>query len=213
MIKVSDQVRKLVQGNPWLQFGLSHRLFNLTQITSYLRPLLESQTKKELKDGAILMNLSRIQNNLSQQKKLISPIKVRGINIVSNLIIVSCHKNFSYHQKINNIYNQIQEQGSYINFTESSQEITIITEPEYLNLIKEALSEGIKDIQTGINGVIIKLSNEHMKQTGVLYSILQAITLQNINVSEICSTFTELVVYIKEKDTQLAFDTILHSFS
>ena len=46
-----------------------------------------------------------------------------------------------------------------------------------------------------------------------LYYILQQTTLQNINIIEISSTFTEIVLYVEEQDTKLTFDTVYESFS
>ncbi len=42
--------------------------------------------------------------------------------------------------------------------------------------------------------------------------LLQRVALQNVNLIEISSTYTEIVFYVAEKDTRIVFDTLFHSF-
>ena len=46
----------------------------------------------------------------------------------------------------------------------------------------------------------------------MLYMLLQRVTLQNVNLIEIISTYTEIVFYVDERDTQTVFDTLFQSF-
>ena len=60
MIKISDAVREILDGSTFLQFGLHHKLINLSQLARFLHPLVEARTKKEVQRSAIHMALSRI---------------------------------------------------------------------------------------------------------------------------------------------------------
>ena len=46
----------------------------------------------------------------------------------------------------------------------------------------------------------------------MLYMLLQRVALQNVNLIEITSTYTEIVFYIDQRDTQTVFDTFFESF-
>jgi len=41
---------------------------------------------------------------------------------------------------------------------------------------------------------------------------LQRVALQNVNLIEISSTYTEIVFFIAEEDTRIVFDTLFQSF-
>jgi len=79
--------------------------------------------------------------------------------------------------------------------------------------MKEELLTTIPKFKSpNISGVSIKFNEKYSEIPGLLYYIIQQITLQNINIIEISSTFTELIIYVEKKDTRLAFDTIYNRF-
>jgi aspartokinase len=58
----------------------------------------------------------------------------------------------------------------------------------------------------------VRFNAKYLEVPGLLYKILEQIALQGVNVIEIASTSTELIVYINESDVRIAFDTLLRAF-
>jgi len=213
MIKISDSIQEIIQGNSLLQFGFANRLFNLSQMAEYLKPLIEVRTKKEVKKTAILMSLSRFQRNYSRVAPNINEMKVENITIFSNLCSFTFFKNAETHKSINNLYNSIQKRNAYITISEGMNEITVILDKLCEDLLEKEIKEKPKYINKDLSGLGVKFSENYTDVRGFLHSILQQITMQGINIVEISSTFTEFIIYIEKKDVKRAFDTILTRFS
>ncbi|MBP9718093.1 hypothetical protein KBD59_02235 [Candidatus Gracilibacteria bacterium] len=200
MIKTSNEVRTLVSDNQFLRWGLSHRLFNLSQLAEYIKPLLEARTKKTLQTGAIVMNLSRMQKLVSKYALKKHTYHVGNINVYSNLRIMTFRKDPEVRHNFGN---------SYLSITEGVHEVTVIVEAAN----REQFLKNVKPKKefSDVAAVSIQFSAQHSETPGFLHFLLQLLTLQNINILEVSSTFTEIVFYMHSKDVKLAFDTFYSS--
>jgi aspartokinase len=67
-------------------------------------------------------------------------------------------------------------------------------------------------VNQDIASVGVKFHEKFIEVPGLLYMILQVVTMQHINIVELASTATEVIIYIDQKDIYLAFDAILSKF-
>jgi aspartokinase len=211
MIKISEAIREIIEGNPLFQWGLSHKLINLSQLARQILPMLEARTKKSIKESAILMNLSRLQGRYKKFPFQNQKYKTEKINVNSNLAIFSFSKTQEIHQKINTIYNTVYEAEGFMTISEGTTEITVIVDRGFEKETSILRGMKPKDEHFDISAVGVKIPIEHLDIPGFLYMAIQQLTLQNINIVEISSTCTELIFYIKETDTKLAFETIYNN--
>ncbi|MCB1808441.1 MAG: hypothetical protein KDJ99_25805, partial [Candidatus Competibacteraceae bacterium] len=58
----------------------------------------------------------------------------------------------------------------------------------------------------------VQFGTHYADVPGMLYTLLQRVALQNVNLIEISSTYTEIVFFIAEEDTRIVFDTLFQSF-
>ena len=75
------------------------------------------------------------------------------------------------------------------------------------NLGSEALFE-----KNDLVAVGVKFAERYINIIGVIYYLVQQLTMQNINLWELSSTFTELIFYVEKKEAQLTFDTLYERF-
>ncbi|MCB0352124.1 MAG: hypothetical protein KDD64_01330 [Bdellovibrionales bacterium] len=215
MMKISDALRTVIMQSPFLRFGLSRGLLNLSQLARFLQPLIEARTKKHVKPSAILMSLSRLARGDEFQGEADPDrgFEIGALNVHSGLVVYTFYKNSDSHKAANQVYRKIQHRGGFITITEGITEITIITEDRFGELFKEDFVEKPKHHNQRIASLSVKFHQSYVNQPGFLYSILQQITLQGINVVEVASTATEFILYLEESDVQLAFDTLYGTFS
>lgn len=214
MLKVSDAVKQIMEGNALLRFGLHYRLLNLSQVARFILPMVEARTKKEVRPAAVLMNLSRLQAKLNQRSKPGMPeFFLDKINIHSGLCSLTLYKTLDSHKELNKIFAWIQDRGGFITLTEGVSEITVIIETENLKRVGEMLSEKPRNVHRNLASVGVKFSQEYLTVPGVLHQLLQLVALQNINVVEVASTATEFNIYLNENDVRLAFDSIFARFA
>ena len=213
MIRISEALKNILYNNPFLQFGVKNNLFNLSKLAEFLQPLIETQTQKDVAKSAIVMNLSRLQRLQKKVLPTLQEFKVENITVHSNLCINSFHKTPQVHNKVHEVYGQIQKQHGYITFTESVSEITVITENSFVADLKKNVPETPLREFTNIAAVGMKFHKKYVDAPGMIYFLIQQITMQNINILELSSTFTELIIYIDQKNSSLAFETIQNCFS
>jgi aspartokinase len=212
MLRISDTIKLILNQNPYLQFGFNNNLFNLTQLAKFIKPLVEAKAKKTATASALLMNLSRIHR---QQCRKIPPIEnfyIDNITVHGNLCTRTYYKNEQIHLQIQKLYNQIQHNKGYITLAEGVSEITVITHQDYLQELDQMIKETPKSDFRDLSAVIVKFHPKFIDRPGMLFFLMQQITMQSINVIEISSTYTELIFYIQSRDTKLAFETIEHCF-
>jgi hypothetical protein len=213
MLKITDAILDIISHNSFLQMGLSHRLLNITQVAKFLRPLVEARVKKEVQSSAIAMALSRKQRELeSEQVEKDSPFKADNIIVHSDLYAVTYAKSKDIHLVVNAIYNKIQGRGSYITITEGVNEITMIVESAYASYIAETVVDTPVSEHDSVASVGIKFNVRYLNIPGFFFRVFQQLYFQKINLLEIASTATELILYIDQRDVRLAFDTLYNCF-
>jgi len=212
MLKLSTAAQEIINKNPLLKWGLSYRLLNLTKLASFIKPQIEARTKKEVKASAILMTLSRMQNISSKLSPKPENFPIENITFRTNLTTMTFLKTKPTQEKINLAHKQIQEEGSFISISEGTNEITLATEEKHIPTIEKFVSKTPVNRQDSLTAIHIKFMQEYNDQPGFLFLVIQQLTLQHINIVEITSTFSELIVYIDSKESRLAFDTLVTSF-
>ena len=64
MKTISSVVESYIRRKPFLQTALSEGIINLTSLSRYIKPEVEDVLRKEVRDGAIVMALKRLSENL-----------------------------------------------------------------------------------------------------------------------------------------------------
>jgi hypothetical protein len=215
MKKVSDAIREIVFNSPFLRFGFQYELLNLTQLAKFIQPLVEARIKKEVTPGAIVMSLSRLgrEGEKTKKSKKDEFFKIDNLVVHSDLIIVTVYKTAANHREVNNLYRKVQKAGGIMTVTEGLTEITIIFQSRFASAAQEILQEEAKRIEKNISSLSVKFDDTYLDTPGFLYAVLRQIAMQGINIIELSSTATEFILYLADKDIQLAFDTLYGTFS
>lgn len=213
MLKISDAVRDLITGHPFLSFGFQHKLLNLSQVARFLKPQIEARTQKEVQESAVLMSISRLQNKLADEQTVELPdFFLDKVSIHSDLCSLTLRKSEASHKALNKLFTMIQQQGGFLTITEGMSEITVILENEHYEEAREWLMEKPILENRMIASVTAKFSKRYLNTPGLLYRILHQVTMQNINLVEVASTATEFSIFIHQDDVELAFDSLYRVF-
>ncbi|MFA5842448.1 MAG: hypothetical protein WC882_02095 [Candidatus Gracilibacteria bacterium] len=212
MIRITDVLKEIIQGCDLLQFGLAHRLLNLSKVADYLKPLVEARTKKKVTIPSILMSLSRLQKTYSRIMPQASDFKLNNLNVFTDLSTVTFNKTQKVSENTIQFFAHVKKKLGYINITESGHEITLIFDKKYIKELKKIVKVAPKYINQDVVGIAVIFDEKHYYQPGIIYMLFQQMTLQGINVIEISSTYTELVLYLERKDLKIAFDSLFNRF-
>lgn len=214
MMRMTDALREIVASNSLLQMGIRHRLFNLTQLAAFIHRQVEARVKKQVQLSAIVMGLSRLQRSVSKRvTRLRSDFRIFNVAIHSDLLAVTYSKTKEVHKGTGDVYNRIQKKGEYITLTEGGNEITLIVEKKNAALVAELIPAAPLQKSQRIASVGVQFDKRYTEVPGFLYTVLQQLYFQNINIIELASTATELILYVDQDDVRLAFDTLYNRFT
>jgi len=213
MKKTSDVLESIISTNAELLFGFNHGLFNLTQLATFLKPIVAARAKREVSEKALLMALSRMQRQKpSPTTKRSTDFAIERVSVNTDLYIATFYKNRENHTAVVSLYKQVHKRDGYMSVSESSSEITVILEDEFHDAVRETFPAKPLAECRGAVSIGIRFHKRYLNVPGYLYKVLQVLTMQNINILELSSTMTEIAVYVDPKDTQLALATIINSF-
>lgn len=211
-MKTSDAIEQIVRGNPFLQFGLTHRLYNLSEMAQFIGPVVQVRLEKPIKKTALVMALSRLQRKLQQHLPEADNFEIENLGVQSNLATRTYEKRRKNHEQVNLAYNAVQKQGEYFIYSESTSEITIFFHKKFIPLVENIVADYPKYKNDEVTAVQVKFDEQFFYEPGLMYLIMQKMMLQNINIIELSSTFTELIFFIHQDDLQLVFDTLRSCF-
>lgn len=212
MQSLSGILPQIVLSDPILQYGLQHRLFNLTQLAKHIHRHVEVRAKKSVSQSAILMALSRYQKQLRKIAPKAEQFKIEKLTVHTGLSVFSFEKTQDVLRVVNQLHALALTKSGYVTISEGTTEVTVIVDVVFAQMLRKHLGRRIKHENRKISALVIHFPAKYIAVPGLLCIILQQVMLQGINVLEVASTYTEFVLYIDESRTQLAFDTLYRLF-
>jgi aspartokinase len=213
MLKISDAIREIIDTNSFLNFGICNHLLNLSKVAEFIKPLIETRAKKDIKTSAILMGLSRLQKEKCGQKVVTEKYEIVNLTVRSNLCSMTFFESYEVRKNISEIYKEIKKQSGRITIIQSIDEVAIIIDDGHIPTIEKFIHEKPKNIQKNLAALGVYFDPRHYEMPGFIHYITQQIAFQGISIYEIASTFSELTIYVDQKNIRLLFDTIHNCFS
>jgi len=208
MRKISDAIQSIIEGHPFLKFGVSRKLFNLTQLARLLAPHIAAQTRKDIRESAVVMALSRYAKEVEPVSTPPDSYRVSSIHVQDDLVILTYPQAQELTRRLLKLTQYFFNNEHYITITQGLTEVTIILEKSALAKALELLHAPPSRKKDHISSISIRFSSKLIQQPGFLHFVLEQLSLQGINVVEIASTATEFIIYLDSQNIRLAFDTL-----
>ncbi len=213
MKTVSSIVENYIKTKPFLLSALSQGIINLTSLARNIMVELETDLGKGVKQGAVVMALKRLSDDLDFRvnHKITKVLKNIGeITVRSSLV----DYNFAVSDTILNSQAElISEINQYsdIFYTSSRgvNETNIVISESVSHLVeKHFANERLLDTTTDLASITIKLPKENISTPGVYYFIFQRLAWEGITVNEVISTSYEFTIFVSEDKVDVAFKVI-----
>jgi aspartokinase len=214
MVTISQLTKKYVDETPFLREALSKKLLNYGAVAAVLKPRIEKNLGKHVKNYAIIMALRRYADSIGSKHEGTKIMKVfeRGseLNMKSGLCDITVSKSRTLAEKIRKLYSAIDfEKGDILNIVHGNLTVTIIVNEKYKERTLNILSrEKIIHIEDDLTQVSVKFPHEFLYTPGVLYQMTREFLWHNINLIEIVSSLTELNFMIKRKDAVRSYSIL-----
>ena len=213
MKTVSSIVENYIKTKPFLLNALSLGIINLTSLSRNIMSELESEFGKEVKQGAIVMSLKRLTEELDF--RLNHKIN-KVIKNIGEITVRSALTDYTFAVS-ETVLNKQAELISDINafpdvFYTSSRgvnEINIVVSNSVNQLVdKHFVSEKLIQKLGNLASITVKLPKENIVIPGIYYFIFQRLAWEGIIINEVISTSNEFTILVSEEQVDVAFKVI-----
>lgn len=213
MKTISSVVEHYIKTKPFLLSALSQGIINLTSLSRNMMPELEQELGKDVKQGAVVMALKRLSEELDFRvnHKIIKVLKNIGeITVRSSLIDYTFAVSETILDKQAALISEInKENGIFYTSSRGVNETNIVVSNSVGYLVDKHFS-GEKLIQKldNLASITVKLPKENISIPGIYYFIFQRLAWEGIIINEVISTSNEFTILVSEEEVDVAFKVI-----
>jgi aspartokinase len=208
MVSVAKAVEKLVKQNPSLEISLSKGIISYSKLARYVHAEVEKELGKKANDAAITVAIKRLREragHIYEAKK--GAYSALELNTSSSLMELTIGRSGRMPQIMKSIYEFPElEEGCIMHAVQGNNQTTFVFSSRLERKMRAALSgeKAISEIRE-LAQLSIKFDERMFRAPGFLVYVLKELAWNNINIVEIVSTYTELIVIIKKDDLMNAY--------
>jgi aspartokinase len=207
MIKVSDIVKDILFSSEPELTALSRRILNLSAYAKRIRPEVEKRARKPVKSGTIIVALSRLSAQLSDEDPLLPKVELDGIAVKSNLAEIAFSKTAANKLRVQKLYTEKGfAQADFLTITYGASEVSIFAP---MSLTKPILSifkpDKPKLLLDHLAALTVQFGEQYIETPNMYFALMRAIAVRKLNIVELVSTFTELTFLVKQQDLNELF--------
>lgn len=213
MKTISSVVEQYIKSKPFLLSSLSQGIINLTSLARIMMPELEMHLGKDVKQGAVVMSLKRLSEELdfkinykiSKVLKNIGEITVRS-SLTDFTYVISDTLLENQAKLISEIYKQ---QDIFYTSSRGVNETNIVISASVELLIEAVFkNEKLTHKIENLSSITVKLPQENISTPGVYYYIFQRLAWEGIIIHEVISTTNEFTIIVSDDQIDVAFKVI-----
>lgn len=214
MVTIAEIVTRLIARSPFLSEAISDGLVNVSALARRLRPEVEKQLGKTVKEGAIVMAINRMSHGelLYVERDLLAFFrKVNDISVRSNLVDYAFANSDTLMERQVELLQWVgKHPKSFCTFSQGVAETTIVVTDNVADRV-EALFQAERRLnkETDLASVTLMLPVENRVLYGVYYYILKELAWNGINLVELISTSNEFSIVVRNEDLQKAFSLLV----
>lgn len=213
MKTISSVVEQYIKKKPFLQSALAQGIINLTSLSRIVKPEIEEELGKDIRNGAIVMALKRLSDDLEFRAthKIIKVLKNIGeITVRSSLTdytFLASNTILVQQAKLLEAVNMNQD--VFYTSSRGVNEINIVIS-NLMDSTVEELFRNEKRTQKAeeLSSITVKLPSENVSVPGIYYFIFQRLAWEGIVLYEVISTTNEFTILVDDAHVDIAFKTI-----
>lgn len=213
MKTISSVVEEYIKKKPFLQSALAQGIINLTSLSRIVKPEIEEQLGKEIRNGAIVMALKRLSDDLEFRAthKIIKVLKNIGeITVRSSLTDYTFLASDTILTQQAKLLAEIHSnQDVFYTSSRGVNEMNIVIS-NMMDSTVETLFKAERCTQkaNNLSSITVKLPAENVSVPGIYYFIFQRLAWEGIVLYEVISTTNEFTIIVNDDQVDIAFKTI-----
>jgi len=213
MKTISSVVEQYIKKKPFLQSALAQGIINLTSLSRIVKPEIEDELGKDIRNGAIVMALKRLSDDLEFRAthKIIKVLKNIGeITVRSSLTdytFLASETILAQQAKLLEAVNDNQD--VFYTSSRGVNEINIVIS-NVMDKVVDELFKNERSTQKAeeLSSITVKLPAENVSVPGIYYFIFQRLAWEGIVLYEVISTTNEFTILVNDEQVDIAFKTI-----
>ncbi|GGH73922.1 MAG: aspartate kinase [Bacteroidetes bacterium] len=213
MTTLRDYLLKYFDEHPFLEEALHENLLNVSALARQLMPDLEEHLGKELKEGAVIMAIRRLDppGSYRAKHKLTLYIKSLGDIVVrSGLVDYTFINSSTLVEAQAKFLQELTNMGDVFHtFSRGVEETTVVVSQKLDETVKKCYAkERMVQSRSPLSSITVKLPQTNTDVLGLYYYLFKQLAQNGINVVEVISTTNEFTVIVTESDLNRAFQVI-----
>ncbi len=213
MKTISSVVEDYIKKKPFLQSALAQGIINLTSLSRIVKPEIQDELGKDVRNGAIVMALKRLSDDLEFRAthKIVKVLKNIGeITVRSSLTDFTFLVSDTILSQQAKLLEEVNaNQDVFYTSSRGVNEMNIVLS-NTLDASVESLFKAEKCTQKAQNlsSITVKLPAENVSVPGIYYFIFQRLAWEGIVLYEVISTTNEFTILVNDEQVDVAFKTI-----
>lgn len=213
MKTISSVVEHYIKKKPFLQTALAQGIINLTSLSRLVKPEIEAQLGKEVRNGAIVMALKRLSDDLEFRAthRIVKVLKNIGeITVRSSLTDYTFLLSDTILENQRKLLEEInRNKDVFYTSSRGVNELNIVVSNS-LNAAVERHLKGERLTQKAehLASITVKLPAENVSVPGIYYFIFQRLAWEGIVLYEVISTTNEFTILVNDQQIDTAFAVI-----
>ena len=196
-----------------MQSALAQGIINLTSLSRIVKPEIEEELGKDVRNGAIVMALKRLSDDLEFRAthKIVKVLKNIGeITVRSNLTDYTFLSSETILAQQARLLEKVHEnQDIFYTSSRGVNEINIVVSNLLDGTVEELFqNERCTQKAENLSSVTVKLPSENVSVPGIYYFIFQRLAWEGIVLYEVISTTNEFTILVNDDQVDVAFKTI-----
>jgi hypothetical protein len=213
MKTISSVVEQYIKKKPFLQTALAQGIINLTSLSRQVKPEIESQLGKEVRNGAIVMALKRLSDDLEFRAthRIIKVLKNIGeITVRSSLTDYTFFLSETILENQRKLLEAVnRNKDVFYTSSRGVNELNIVVSNSLNKEVETLFSdERLTQKAENLSSITVKLPAENVSVPGIYYFIFQRLAWEGIVLYEVISTTNEFTILVDDEQVDIAFSVI-----
>ncbi len=213
MKTIASVVEQYIRKKPFLQSALAQSIINLTSLSRIIKPEIESELGKNIRNGAIVMALKRLSDDMEFRAthKIIKVLKNIGeITVRSSLTDFTFLVSDSILENQTYLLKEVNKNKDvFYTSSRGVNELNIVVNNSLNATVEELFkSERCTQKAENLSSITVKLPSENVSVPGIYYFIFQRLAWEGIILYEVISTTNEFTILVDDEQVDVAFKTI-----
>ncbi|MBT8320743.1 MAG: aspartate kinase [Eudoraea sp.] len=213
MRTISAVVENYIKKKPFLQSALAQGIINLTSLSRLVKPEVEEELGKEVRNGAIVMALKRLSDDLEFRAthRILKVLKDIGeITVRSSLTDFTFLVSDSILENQSRLLKEVnRNKDVFYTSSRGVNELNIVVSNTLESTVEELFQEErCTQKASNLSSITVKLPAENVSVPGIYYFIFQRLAWEGIVLYEVISTTNEFTILVNDEQVESAFKTI-----